>query len=92
MERMKRLRAAQLNRTFQKDVLSNAHKKANEERDRYARLQIERNAFESRRSPSPPPRLSDICSPCLPAGDAQLFLSQLTSFHLLAQRLSSYCT
>lgn len=59
MERLKRLRAAQLNKTFQKDVLSNAQKKANEERDRHARLQIERVAFEHRRSPSPSSRLSE---------------------------------
>ena len=67
MERMKRLRAAQLNKTFQKDVLSNAQKKANEERDRNARLQIERNAYESRRSPSPASRLSEPCYSRLPA-------------------------
>ena len=63
MERLKRLRAAQLNKTFQKDVLSNAQKKANEERDRHARLQIERVAYDKRRSPSPPSRWSE--SPCL---------------------------
>ena len=69
MERLKRLRAAQLNKTFQKDVLSNAQRKATEERDRSARLQIERNAYENRRSPSPHHRLSEPCSPRLPAGD-----------------------
>jgi hypothetical protein len=50
MERLKRLRLAQLNKTFQKEVLSNTQKKANEERDRHARLQIERSI---RRSPTP---------------------------------------
>lgn len=60
MERLKRLRAAQLNKTFQKDVLTNAQRKANEERDRAARLQIERVAYADQRgSPSPPPRLSN---------------------------------
>ena len=57
MERLKRLRAAQLNKTFQKDMLSTAQKRVNEERDRNARLQIERIAVERRRSPSP--RLSE---------------------------------
>lgn len=57
MERLKRLRAAQLDKTFQKDVLSSTQRKAAEERDRAARLQIERAALERRRSPVPP-RLS----------------------------------
>lgn len=52
MERLKRLRAAQLNKTFQNEVLTNAQKRAVEERDRVARLQIERAA----RAYSPPPR------------------------------------
>ncbi len=54
MQRMKRLRAAQLNTTIQKDSLGAAQKKANEERDRQARAQIERSAREQQpRSPSP---------------------------------------
>lgn len=59
MERLKRLRAAQLNKTFQNEVLTQAQRKATEERDRAARLQIERAARQyspPRRSPSPPPR------------------------------------
>lgn len=71
MERLKRLRAAQLNKTFQKDVLSTAQKKAVEERDRKARLQIERVASEDgargrSRSRSPPARWSDCLSYLLP--------------------------
>ncbi len=54
MQRMKRLRAAQLNTTIQKDSLGAAQKKAVEEKDRQARAQIERAARERRsRSPSP---------------------------------------
>lgn len=52
MERLKRLRAAQLNKTFQNEVLTNTQRRALEERDRVARLQIERAA----RAYSPPPR------------------------------------
>ena len=66
MERMKRLRAAQLNRTFQGQVLTATQKRAVEERERLARAQIERSArlregSPPRRARSPeysPPRLS----------------------------------
>jgi hypothetical protein len=53
MERLKRLRAAQLNKQFQKDAVTVAQKRLAEEKDRQARLQIERAALGSRRSPSP---------------------------------------
>lgn len=75
MERLKRLRAAQLNKTFQNEVLTQAQRKATEERDRAARLQIERAARQyspPRRSPSPPPRLQALlvlqCCCFIPAG------------------------
>ena len=51
---MKRLRAAQLNRTFQGQVLSATQKRAVEERERLARAQIERAARQ--RDHSPPRR------------------------------------
>lgn len=54
MERLKRLRAAQLNKQFQKDSLTVVQKRLAEEKDRQARLQIERAALAGRRSPSPP--------------------------------------
>eukprot|EP00884_Botryococcus_braunii_P014638 jgi/Botrbrau1/23175/Bobra.0041s0026.1 len=54
MERLKRLRAAQLNKQFQKDSLNVVQKRLAEEKDRQARLQIERAALAGRRSPSPP--------------------------------------
>lgn len=61
IERLKRLRAAQLNKTFQKEMLTNTEKKAREERDRAARLQIEKAAYSRRpRSPSPNSRLSEF--------------------------------
>ena len=55
MERMKRLRAAQLNRTFQGQVLSAAQKKAGEERERQALASRERaaRAYSPLRSYSP---------------------------------------
>ena len=72
MERMKRLRAAQLNRTFQGQVLSATQKRAVEERERLARAQLERAArlregSPPRRARSPeysPPRLSASPRPC----------------------------
>ncbi|KAK9815195.1 hypothetical protein WJX73_010573 [Symbiochloris irregularis] len=52
MERLKRLRAAQLNKTFQNEVLTNTQKRAAEERERQARMQIERAARAYSRSRS----------------------------------------
>ncbi len=52
MERLKRLRAAQLNKTFQKEVMTAAQRKLQEEKDRAARESLQRAAW--RRSPSPP--------------------------------------
>ena len=52
MERLKRLRAAQLNKTFQKEVMTTAQRKLQEEKDRAARESLQRAAW--RRSPSPP--------------------------------------
>ena len=52
MERLKRLRAAQLNKTYQKEVVSTQQRKLQEERDRAARESLQRAAY--RRSPSPP--------------------------------------
>lgn len=52
MERLKRLRAAQLNKTFQKEVMSTAQRRLQEEKDRAARESLQRAAW--RRSPSPP--------------------------------------
>ena len=75
MERMKRLRAAALNKTFQKDVLTTTQKKANEERDRLARLQHERVALERRRSRSPSPRSQAHTPPCCSTLTARWFSS-----------------
>ena len=67
MERMKRLRAAQINKTFQQEQLSVAQKRLAQERDRQARLQIERVALESRRrSRSPNYRLFVQVTPPAP--------------------------
>ena len=70
MERLKRLRAAQLNKTYQKEVVSTQQRKLQEERDRAARESLQRAAY--RRSPSPPsPRClptaagSWMCTFCL---------------------------
>ena len=63
MERLKRLRAAQLNKTFQKEVMSTAQRRLQEEKDRAARESLQRAAW--RRSPSPP--TSQACSAGLPA-------------------------
>jgi len=52
MERLKRLRAAQLNKTFQKEVMTVAQRQLQEEKDRAARESLQRAAW--RRSPSPP--------------------------------------
>ena len=61
MERLKRLRAAQLNKTYQKEVVSTQQRKLQEERDRAARESLQRAAY--RRSPSPPsPRCSDTAA------------------------------
>lgn len=61
MERLKRLRAAQIDKAFQKEVLTAAQRKLQDERDRRARETIERAAAAQQRrcSPSPPspPRL-----------------------------------
>lgn len=55
MERLKRLRAAQINKAFQKDALTVAQRRLQDERDRRARETIERAAAATRRrSPSPP--------------------------------------
>ena len=59
MERLKRLRAAQLNKTFQKEVMTAAQRKLQEEKDRAARESLQRAAW--RRSPSPP---SPRCPAC----------------------------
>lgn len=59
MERLKRLRAAQLNKTFQKEVMTAAQRKLQEEKDRAARESLQRAAW--RRSPSPP---SPRCLAC----------------------------
>ena len=65
MERLKRLRAAQLNKTFQKEVMTAAQRKLQEEKDRAARESLQRAAW--RRSPSPPsPRC--LTAPPLSAG------------------------
>ena len=52
MERLKRLRAAQLNKTFQKEVMTAAQRRLQDEKDRAARESLQRAAW--RRSPSPP--------------------------------------
>lgn len=55
MERLKRLRAAQINKAFQQEALTQAQRKLSEERDRRARETIERATLGGgRRSPSPP--------------------------------------
>lgn len=54
MERLKRLRAAQINKAFQQEALTVAQRKLQEEKDRRARETIERAAAAARRSPSPP--------------------------------------
>ena len=53
MERLKRLRAAQINKAFQQEALTQAQRKLAEERDRRARETIERASLRGRRSPSP---------------------------------------
>jgi hypothetical protein len=66
MERLKRLRAAQINKAFQKEALTSAQKRLAEERDRRARETLERSALR-RRTPSPdsPRRLHALPSfPC----------------------------
>ena len=52
MERLKRLRAAQINKAFQKEALTTAQKRLAEERDKRARETLERSALR-RRTPSP---------------------------------------
>ncbi|CAL8468559.1 g8099 [Coccomyxa elongata] len=54
MERLKRLRAAQINKAFQQEALTVAQRRLQEEKDRRARETIERAAAAARRSPSPP--------------------------------------
>ena len=81
MERMKRLRAAQLNRTFQGQVLTATQKRAVEERERLARAQIERAARLRETSPprrgrspeySPPRWSAPPPSRCLPSAGQSL--------------------
>ena len=48
-ERLKRLMAVQLNKQIAKDTLTATQRKLQEEKDRAARLQIERAALEARR-------------------------------------------
>lgn len=55
-ERIKRIMAAQLNKQVKKDTLITARKKIEAERDRQARLQIERVAFSRDRPGATPPR------------------------------------
>ncbi len=52
MERLKRLRAAQISAAFAKESLTTAQKRLATERDHAARLQMQRSL--ERRSPSPP--------------------------------------
>lgn len=53
-ERLKRLMAAQLNKQVAKDNVKSAQRVAHEEKERKARVQIERLHYDSgRRSPSP---------------------------------------
>lgn len=54
-ERLKRLMAAQINKQVAKDSVKTAQKVAHEEKERTARVQIERMQYDGgRRSPSPP--------------------------------------
>ena len=53
-ERLKRLMAAQINKQVAKDSVKSAQKIAHEEKERKARIQIERMHYDGgRRSPSP---------------------------------------
>lgn len=54
-ERLKRLMAAQINKQVAKDSVKTAQRIAYEEKERKARVQIERMHYDgNRRSPSPP--------------------------------------
>ena len=53
-ERLKRLMAAQINKQVAKDSVKNAQRIAHDEKERQARIQIERMHYDGgRRSPSP---------------------------------------
>ena len=63
MDRLKRLRAAQLTKQFAKDTLGAAQKRLAEERERAQRIAAERAAAErSRRSPSPRLQAPSACA------------------------------
>lgn len=55
-DRLKRIMQAQLNKQVQRDNLTTTHRKMQAERDRQARLQIERVAFAHERHESSSPR------------------------------------